>query len=346
MKFSALWPAGLALVAVILLAGLDLPFSRSHRVTNVDLEGTGFPDTYIMLSKTDAGRAYVVNRRDATMRRSDDRQPGDKWEVAQIPSPYAEDGLASWLIRSKRKGKGTVLFVPVDDVQDWTYPFCYTFVRKQRKDLKLPRVEWTQLFVNRVYQGLYLRVALPFDRRKKDGGSGILREILTVRGNQLTQINTRFDDPRGVYSDQLADGIFPRLETPPAILAWLARRSPTRGTVLLLSNVPPYGLTLLPLPIDLPELFEAKNGRPPAGFSDDRYGEWSQGAWRGAGSNEDGFSDEARAAMKAQFAEYADSLRRALIVHATVHQTLPELRNVLDDRQSATSDLRLSLRGL
>ena len=57
-----------------------------------------------------------------------------------------------WLARSE--ARGAVFFLPVTEVRDWIYPYLYGFVRERRKGLELPRVEWTNPFVDRLYQGL------------------------------------------------------------------------------------------------------------------------------------------------------------------------------------------------
>ena len=163
-----LWVGGLCLAAAVLAVVILAPRSSVDRLYNLDLENPGISDTYLILHRREADRCFVADRRDATVRRSDDQQPGRKWQCYRMAGAGAEP--PSWLLQSKRKKKGTVFLVPVSDVPDWSYPFLYGFVREQREELELPQVEWTQLFVSRLYQGLYLRVALPFDLRVKDGG--------------------------------------------------------------------------------------------------------------------------------------------------------------------------------
>jgi hypothetical protein len=333
------WRIGLALlVAAGIAAGLER-FTASQRFANLDLEGGGFRDTFLMFSKSEPGRGYVVNRRDSTERRSDLKLPGRKWEFFRIP--LAEDTDA-WLTRSKRQGKGTVFYVPVSEVGDWTYPFLYEFVRERRPKQELPPIEWTQLYVNRIYQGLYLRVALPFDLRKKDGGSGILRQILVVGEGLSSQLNTRFQDTPGVYAAVLADGIFPELARPDPLISWLAGRCPTSETTFLLSNKPPYGVSLLPLPISLVRLFEAGHGRTPSRFEDERYERWLHAA-EAAVSAAGPLRPADRAALETHFAHYATSFLEALRLSAELHGDWAALQERLPERQDATLPLGLSL---
>jgi hypothetical protein len=337
------WPAGLAL-ALAIAAIIAFPGSYTRRTTNLDLADTGFRDTFIMFSKSEVGRCFVVNRRASTMRRGDQGQSGRKWDCLRIPAGDRGGPADTWLLKSKRKGKGTVFFVPVYGVRDWSYPFLYRFVRKHRKELDLPRVEWTQLFVNRLYQGLYLRVGLPFDLRKKDGGSGILREILTVQDAQLTKVDTRFDDAGRLYAESVVSASFPELDPPPPALAWLARSSPIEGTAFLMSNLPPHRLTLLPLPISLPDLFAAKNGRPSAGFRDERYSRWTLAPWRSDPADTFPFTESELEELKSDFEKYTTSFHRALRTDAELHRSLGTVRELLPERQAATSKLQLSLR--
>jgi hypothetical protein len=149
-RIRTFWPAGVALVVAGVLGGLFSQASRAYRLSDLDLSGTGYPDTYIMRSKSEPSRCYVVDRRDATMRRGDPRQPGRKWDLVRIGADRIDTDTqdprpATWLVQAKRKGTGTVFYMPVDDVPDWTYPFLYRFVQKHAEELDLPAVGWTQL---------------------------------------------------------------------------------------------------------------------------------------------------------------------------------------------------------
>jgi hypothetical protein len=244
-------------------------------------------------------------------------------------------------VQSKRKGKGTVFLVPVVEVQDWGYPFLYDFVRKRRPSLDLPKVAWTQLFVSRIYQGLYLRVELPFDKRKKDGGSGVLREILSVEGGRLSVVNTRFEEVRGVFNERIALGAPPTLGPQPQPLVWLALRNPIAEVNLLMSNEAPYPLSLLPLPISIPRLYERRNGRPPIRFEDRRYVDWVQG-WRPQGEAQQFPLDSSELAeLQPAFEVYANSLRLALSMDAARSGQGDALVAGLSERLTAISDLGL-----
>ncbi len=337
IQFRTLWPAALALGLSLGLVAWLGPVNRAARLANLDVEASGFANTFLMFHKTERGSGYVVDRRDSTMRRSDRGQPGRKWKLLRITG---KDALGDrWLVQSKRHGKGTVFFVPALSVADWTYPYLYEFVRERNPELALPRVEWTQLHVDRVYQGLYLRVALPFDERKKDGGSGILREILTVQGDRVNVVDTRFDDAPGIYMSAIATGYFPELRVPSARLAWLARKNPLPETVLLMSNLEPHDLSLLPIPISLPELFEARSGRRPSEVTDERARRWSERGWRSADGSPLSKADELD--LAAGFPEFARSLRAALRTDAVLHQREEQLRVEFPRRRSAVADLGL-----
>ena len=337
-----LWPAGVALALAVLLAAAFQPDSPASRVSNLRLGDGPFRDTYIIVHRTRDDRCFVVDRRDATRRRSDDNQPGRRWTCLSIPGVGA-DAPDTWFVHSKRKGKGSVFFVPAQDVADWSYPLLYEFVREKESQAEapeLPSVEWTQLYVSRIDQGLYLRVKLPFDLRKKDGGSGVLRELLVVEGNRVSTLDTRFDGAPGIYSESVADARLPELAAPSPQLAWLAARAPTPGTTLLMSNEAPHEVRLLPLPISLRAIYRAKSGRSPATFLDDRLKRFSEGSWRSAGQGPPPFDAAERAELERRFREYWDALGRALVLDAIVRET-PAPHEEWRKRQASLSDLQI-----
>ena len=336
-----LWGAGLCLAAAIVLVLLS---SRpAERVYNLDLSDPGIGDTYLIPHRTEVDRCFLVNRRDATMRRSDDNQPGRKWQCYEMAG--AHSGRPTWLVRSKRKGKGTVFFVPVRDVSDWSYPFFYAFVRKARPALELPKVAWTQLFVNRLYQGLYLRVALPFDARKKDGGSGVLREILSIEGSHLSVVNSRFEEVRGLFNDAIAQANPPILGPQPAALVWLAVENDTPDLSFLMSRRAPHDLRLLPLPISLPRLYQLHAGHPPVRFEDARYLDWAKD-WRPtADAPPEPFDAEEMAALRDGFDDYASAFVRALHADAERNDESERIAALMAKRQGTARGLGLSLAG-
>lgn len=336
-----LWPAAVALGLAILLASLWDPSSPASRISNLDLRDSPFRDTYIILHRTQDERCFVVDRRDATRRRSDDEQPGRKWNCVRIPGRTA-GAPDTWFVRSKHKGKGSVFFVPAADVADWGYPFLYEFVRELEEAAgapPLPAVRWTQLYVSRLYQGLYLRVQLPFDLRKKDGGSGVLRELLVVQGDRVSTVDTRFDGAPGIYAESVAAARLPELASPSRRLAWLADRAPTPGTTLVMSNEPPHGVRLLPLPISLLDIYRAKTGRSPASFLDERLRRYSRGAWAEGASGSLPFDASQRTELEHRYADYADALARALVMDALVREVPPPAEEWLK-RQASLSDLQ------
>lgn len=342
ISMRSLWPAGVALALVCAVYAISLSYSPLSRLSNLDVREGGFPNVYITLSKTEPNRGYVGDRRDSTIRRNDRKQPGRKWNLRNIPDVSGRSERDIWFTQSKRKGKGTLFYIPVEQISDWTYPFFYRFVRRHDPQLELPKVSWVQLYVNRIYAGFHLRVAMPFDKRKKDGGSGVLRQLLIVEDGQLTHLDTRFNDKRGVYTDAVAKGIFPELHPPSATLAWLARRSPIRGTTFLMPNQAPYEVRLLPLPIPLLALFQADRGYQPAGFRDERLERWTLANWRNE-ANDKVISPEFWKEMRAEFPAYASAFRSALRLEGQLHHSAEDLKRALPRRQLATAGLGLNL---
>jgi hypothetical protein len=334
------WPAGLAVLAAVVVASVNYSMSRSQRLTNLRLDQVGFPTKYVVFDKADRKRCFVVNRREATMRRSDDRQPGSKWHCRSF---VGESGSRAWFLQSKRIGAGTIFVIPAVDVQDWSYPFLYDFVRQRRPELDLPEVRWVQLYMDRVFQGLYLWVELPFDKRKRDGGSGVLRELIVVRGNSSFVVNTRFMEARNLYVTAVADGKFPTLNPPSSEIAWLARHVPTPETTLLMSNVSPFDLSLIPYPVALGQLYELKNQRPATLFTDDRYRRWTEWSSNQEAADSSPFSEDELNQLRSEFGAYADRLLSGLRAQAIVNRTPELLVGLLPQRQSAIVDLGLSL---
>jgi len=337
-----IWPAAIALVLAIVIVILGTQRSMMVRLTNFDLAASGFNDTYVTYTKTDASKAYVDDRRDSTIRRSDRGQPGRKWDAFRFAGRSTAPGGEIWLVKSKYRGKGTVFFVPVSNIDDWIFPFLYSFIAQRDETLRLPRLEWTNLYVNRIYHGLYLRVALPFDLRKKDGGNGVLREIITTNEGWSSHVNTRFEDTPGVFADQVTESNFPELVTPSPRLAWLVSQNPSDETTVLMSDKEPFGVSLLPLPISLPELFVALNERAPAGYRDDRFRRWI--LWPPL--EEPPFTDVELTELQAEFAEYAKSLRQAIRIGGEYHQNLAYFEEQLPLRQASGVELGLGLGAL
>lgn len=230
--------------------------SPLQRLSNTDLKRTGIPDSYLVLNKTDPTRGLLVNRRDATVRRSQKGLPGATLRVERFAFPGSTPD--HWLLRSKKEG--VILLVPLESVQDPLFPFLYGFVRDEEPDLELPRAGWTQLFVNRVYAGLYLRCELPRDPRRKDGRVGDRRMLLEVSGTRVWGVDTYFDPNARLLADRIAEGEFPELGDAPPILDWLATRAP--GAAFVMDGAPPYALTPYPAPVSLLGWVAAVHGRP------------------------------------------------------------------------------------
>ena len=323
----------------IIAIALGQSLFSSDRLTNLDLSHTDFRNTYIMFSKTNPGRCYVVNRRQSTMRRSDATMPGRMQDCFAFGGDGGTGDPGYWFVRSKRKG--TVLFVPVAKVSDWTYPFLYDFVRGEFENLDLPPVEWSQVFVNRVYQGLYLELHLPFDKRKKDGGSGIRREILTVTGEQMTRVDTRFDASSQLYPSLVAAGTFPKLSEPRAALAWLTSHRLGHDTTVLLHNVAPHDVSLLPLPVPLAEVYRAMHGHPLDSLYDERFGRWEK--WRQNVAPMEFLDHKQRTTLMSEFSKYSEAFLAALTTHSWYRQEGKTLFEQLPRKQAAVADLKLSI---
>jgi hypothetical protein len=208
-----------------------------------------------------------------------------------------------------------VFLVPVEAIQDFEYPFLYDFVRRVYPELQLTETVWSQLFLDRVYHGLYLRMTLPFDLRKKAGGNGILRELLMVRENEMTRVDTRLNPNARFFEENTTLGLFPALREPLPALTWLAARSPTDHVTLLLSNVEPYEASLLPLPHSVDKLYKQLEGIPLETSLDDRFVNLLAPVHAQNGAGPAPLDQARRERFEQEFHDYARSFESALAAH-------------------------------
>ncbi len=320
-----LWPAVCALAIAMVLPVLVLPDSRASRVATLDLEETGFEERYIQFLDSARTRASIVARDVTTLTRGETVSDAPEWSVERL----SNDG---WLARSP--DAGVVFFVPVHEVSDWIHPFVYSFVRERRKGLELPRVEWTTLYVDRLYQGLFLRVPLPFDRPDADR-----RELLAIESGRVTRIDTWFELPTSDLDLLAAVEINP----PHVSLVWLsALRSET--STLLIRSRRPSELALMPLPVSVRKLFAATHGADPSFQEDARAVQWNE-SWRADLTETPLVGDRERSSFDSAFEEYRDRFLSALRIHGEFHGLAAELQASLPDRQHAGVELDLTLDG-
>lgn len=342
-RIRTLWPLLAVLALTILLIPLSRESSGPDRLTNLDLGRTGFPDTYLMSSKTAPGRCYLVNRRESTVRRSDTDIRARMRDCESFGGDPVSGQLETWLVRSKRQG--TTFLIPVDRVPDWTYPYLYRHVRRDVQELDLPAVGWTQLFLDRVYRGLFLRVDFPYDKRRKDGRVGELRELLGVREDRLVCADTRFQTPCQLYPSCVSLGLFPELETPHPLLIWLAGRRSLDEATVLLGSLPPHRVSLLPLPVSLEGLLTQYHSQAPEFMADERLRRWSE-AYGPYDAPPAGVPGVDRHQLREEFTRYSRDFLGALRTHADFHRERREsLEELLPRRQASTVDLGIYLEG-
>ena len=329
------WAPALALVLASGLAFWSSETSSSARSANLSVGACPLPETYVMFHKTDAGTGYVVERRRSTMRRGDAKQPGRRWRIDRVQGPFTRGGRDTWILRSKVHGG--LLLLPVEDVPDWSLPMVHGVLRAQAPELNLAEVAWVSLFINRVYSGLFLQLALPADVRRKDGGSGELRVMLETDGQHTARIDTRFEDDSGAFISRVAAGLFPTLAEADPRVAWLQARSALRTQTLLQDFAAPYAVHALPLPVQLAPLFEALHRRPPGHLVDARAARWLEKLAKRVPSQP--FEAGELAPMRAAFLAYAGAFRHGLRLDAQVRGTA--LATDVDLRARSKSALAL-----
>ena len=322
-----LWPPALVLVVATALVVLVLPESRANRLSTLDLEEAGFDELYIQFLDSERTRASIVSRGQTTTRRGETLALEVEWSVERLNG----DG---WLARSE--DEGVAFFVPVSDVSDWTYPFIYSFLRERRKGLELPRVEWTSLHVDRLYQGLFLLMKLPFDRADAVPGR---RELLAVEAGRVAHFDTWFEP----MTSDLEMLVELELDPPHASLAWLSALRSETATLLILSRRP-LELSLVPLPVSLPSLFTAAQGAAPPFREAERASRWNE-SWRADLPDTPFLDDPEREALESEFEEYRTEFFAALRIHGEFHGLGGDLLVSLPERQGAGLEFGLALEG-
>ncbi|NUQ33378.1 MAG: hypothetical protein HUU29_00360 [Planctomycetaceae bacterium] len=307
-------------LALLLAAGLSAYASANSplgRLSNLDLSigdipdpSTGnFPHTYIEFSKTTPGSCIFGNRKLAISRRSDLPANQARWRYGTFGNPETPH----WLLRSKKDG--FALFTPVADVSDFVYPFLYGKVREACPELHLPECDWTQLFVNRMYVGLYLKTFFEIEpgRRAKN------YELLDIEGGTAAGVNVQFDADGDLLGDAVSEGKFPVPQEPvhPA-LRWLSRlRDQSRVTLLLDDRNMSRG-DVLPLPVDVRGIHRLRLGRGIELTIDERLKVWND-----AVSIETPigtvFSDDERQQLRADLETFMKEMDLAMQVHAVIH---------------------------
>ncbi|MDX1382022.1 MAG: hypothetical protein R3190_00180 [Thermoanaerobaculia bacterium] len=311
-----------ALAAAVGLSILAQRVSPTARLSNQDLTRTAFGDTYLLIDAAQEGRAYLLRRRDATVRRADAELPGRPWSWSRLGKP-GDPG--HWLLSSEA---GRVWLVPAASVPDWSYPFLFSFVAREDPAAGLPDVRWTQLFVDRQYRGLYLSV-------EWGGGGGEL--LLAGEGGAAT-VSLELGNGEA-YERLLAAGVLPQLEPPSELLAWLAARQPAGETVLFLPDREPFALRVVPVPIAPGELVALRSDVDLRWRSDLVLPEGLVAARSGSAS----LDAATRRRIEADLPPYGRSLQAALDAQARVFGGAPFAD--LASRQEATSELGFRLDG-
>ena len=323
------------MAAATLIALVALPDSRANRVSTLDLGEDGFRDLYIQHRDREHTKVTIGDRGETTLKRGELPSLAPEWTIRRVSRADESEPPYAWLARSQ--ARGAVFFLPVTQVSDWIYPYLYGFVRQRRKGIELPPVEWANVFLDRVYQGLYLRVALPFDRTGRRR-----RELVLIRDEEMMRVDTWFEPPQERYAELFPDAELPELEPPAPALMWLSAFLSADESSVVLAASPPYEAKLMPLPIQTPSLYAAVHGRPPQFVTDTRVLRWDE-SWRPAVSESRFLRDVEMVDLSSGFEDYRASFVRALRAHGELHGNLEEVRAMLPHRQTSGSELGLSL---
>jgi len=333
-----LWPAAGAMMAAIVIAFLARPDSAANRVSTLDLTNAGFRDVYIQHVDGDRTEVTIGDRGQTTLKRGELPSTAPRWSFVRTEEnsepPY------TWLARSE--ARGSTFFVPVTRISDWSYPYLYRVVRQRRKGLELPRVEWVNVFLDRIYQGLYLRVALPYDRIDADATETRRRELLLIRGEEVMRVDTWFEPPDERYGELFSDEALPELEPPAPSLSWLSDRLLPDASTVLVAATSPYEAKLLPLPIPLETLYAEVHGRRPELATIERVSRWEE-SWRPAAPEAQLLRGSEIPELESEFESYRDSFLRALQAHGELYGNVGEILAMVPLRQKAGAEMGLNL---
>ena len=196
----------------------------------------------------------MSNRKASTLRRSDTRPRRPSYSIGYSRGTTAP----SFLLRSKNEG--IHLFIPCEKVLDWDFPFIQLELAKELEAKSQCKPAWTTLFLSRHYKGLYLKVTLPFDLRKKYGGPDCRRAFIQCddKGNGLVTCS-RLLWPAEAFRRATADGQFPRLRYGRRVYDW-SFHSLCQPSHLIMDSRPPYQMFPLPLPFSLQSLLREVHG--------------------------------------------------------------------------------------
>jgi len=276
-------------------------------------------------------KCYLLKRRQATIRRNKKKMQGSKLDCKQFRfDQNGETNRESWFLHSK--SNGVVFLFPLEDVENWVYPALYSYVKDHLLVTYLPNVEWVQLHINRYYQGIFLQVELPKDLSKKNGGNGVLREIISITKEKLSIVNTRFVPNGALYKSLLIEGEEPKFPMQNKDVLWLAKnKNKTRDNLMvILGNKEKHEVLLLPLPLDIDRISPIIFGKNPTYYRDDRFRGWLQTILNDGDSLKLSFTETQE--FKEYFADYSKRFKIAFRSHASVFRTSEINQNLVEEK--------------
>ena len=321
-------------IPALLLAGLIVylmqPFNQLQRLANLNLSLGTVPDLYVEVDKSVPGRCYVTDRRESAYRRGDRPAGRNSREFMRSEAELQQGELPHWALRCKTNP--TILLVPINDVDDWAFPYCYQFVQAHDMESDLPRITWIQLFENRIYRGLYLKVELPFERRRWSGDRRRSCDLLAVTGTTMVGLNSRFEGEAELFPQLLADGRFPELTGPSLWVEWLRTRSSIEETLMVIRPLEPFRVSHLPLPVSLESEFFEITSQSIGTWDDDRFHGWKQAADSESVRLELLASATQLQRFHAEWKTYREAIVAALRVHCEYHRSSQALMGELSQR--------------
>lgn len=307
---------GLALA--IGLTALAAPSQPLFRAGNIAVSTSSLPTLFLMHHPTEPGHAYLVQRRGSTMRRDDNSQDGAKRTL--LTFTQAPEQRPSYILLNNKLG--TVALLPIESLEDWSYPFLHAFIAARHPDWPLAGMRLCQLHVDRLYRGLYVELQLPHDPTKSQGGDGSLRKLLDVHDFGTVRLNTRFDDGSGALMAHLVLGHWPASEAAPSEILFLQRLRLEAGdagsTYVLDADEKTGKARLSPTWWSLGDLYSAAHGRDAARVEDGRFVAWVVHRDPDGQPPSPSFDDATRAELRRAWQRYLPALVQGLVLDAEV----------------------------
>ena len=252
---------GIALVSIKLIG----EHSELLKSSNIQISTQGFKKMNLQFFAEKPNRCNLAVWSKSTTRRSNKRIP------KILRDCYSRKFSADQNIwRLSSTNKSVIILHPAEAISDWVFPFFYGEYLHSRTNNIALEIEWIQLFVNRIYNGLFLKIIFPKPSPKKEGNKRDKIDFLFVSSNRMRCVTSDFQIPCRIYPKLIVEGIFPEKKPTPLHLSHISHLLPKKEIFLILRETPIPHVVEIPLILAYSEIFE----RSISYHIDERYKFW------------------------------------------------------------------------